>query len=163
MEIWDAYKKDGNKAGFDLCRDNPIPNGLYHIVSEVLVKHIDGSFLLMQRDWNKTGYPGLFEAGASGSILKGETPYQGAVRELREETGINSNDLSFIFTQSNMRNTFYCGFLCITDCSKDSIILQEGETISYRWLSETEFLSFISGTEFVTIQRDRWLPFLDRI
>ncbi|HBN86412.1 MAG TPA: NUDIX hydrolase [Clostridiales bacterium] len=163
MEIWDAYKSDGNKAGFDLYRDRPIPSGFYHTVSEVLVKHTDGSFLLMQRDWNKTGYPGVFEAGASGSILKGETPYQGAVRELKEETGIHSDDLTFIFAQSNMRNTFYYGFLCITDCPKDSIILQKGETISYRWLTKTEFLSFSYGTEFVAIQRDRWLPFLDRI
>ncbi len=163
MEIWDAYKKDGNKAGVDLCRGNPIPKGLYHIAIEVPVIHIDGSFLLMQRDWNKSDHPGLFEVGAGGSILKGETPYQGAVRELREETGIHSDDLTFIFVQSNMRDTFYYGYLCITDCPKDSIILQEGETISYRWLSKSEFLSFMNRPDFVAEQRDRWLPFLDRI
>jgi Isopentenyldiphosphate isomerase len=163
MEVWDAYKKDGNKAGLELYRGNPIPDGLYHIVSEVFVKHIDGSILLMQRDWDKIGYPGLFEAGASGSILKGEIPYQGAVRELKEETGINSDDLTLIFVQTNFRETFFYGFLCVTDCPKDSIILQEGETISYRWLSKTEFLVFINGTEFIDTQRDRWLPFLDRI
>ncbi len=92
MEIWDAYKKDGSLAGCDLYRGKSIPEGLFHIVSEVLVRHIDGTYLLMQRDWNKKGYPGLFDASARGSILKGETPYQGAVRELKEETGISTVD-----------------------------------------------------------------------
>ena len=163
MEIWDAYKKDGNKAGIDLYRGSPIPDGLYHIVCEVFVKHIDGSILVMQRDWNKEEHAGLFEASVSGSILKGETPYQGALRELKEETGIISDDLSFIHAQSNMKDTFYYGYLCITDCPKDSIILQESETISYRWLSKTEFLSFINSMEFMVSQRNRWLPFLDKI
>ena len=163
MEIWNAYTKDGSKTDFDLFRDEPIPNGLYHIVSEVVVRNVDGTFLLMQRDWNKKGYPGYFEPGASGAILKDETPYQGAVRELAEETGIISNDLRFIFAQSNMKNTFYYGFLCITDFPKDLIILQKGETISYRWISETEFLAFMGGAESIKSQRDRWLPFLDKL
>lgn len=163
MEIWDAYKKDGNLAGCDLCRDRPIPKGLFHIVSEVIVKHIDGTYLLMQRDWNKGGYPGLFEAGASGSILKGETACQGGVRELKEETGIISNDLTLIYSQNNMENTFYYGFLCVTDCSKDSIVLQKDETISYRWLNREDFLSFMNGSNFVSTQRNRWVPFLNKV
>lgn len=163
MEIWDSYSKDGNKIDFDLFRNEPIPNGVYHIISEVIVRHIDGTFLLMQRDWNKKGYPGYFEPGASGSILKDETPYQGAVRELAEETGIISTDLTFIFAQNNMVDTFYYGFLCITDCVKNSIVLQKGETISYSWINESEFLSFIRGKKSIESQRNRWLPFLNRL
>ena len=163
MEKWDAYNKDGSKSGFDLLRGAPIPIGAYQIVSEVLVKHVDGSFLLMQRDWNKEGYPGFFEAGASGGVLKGESPYQGAARELFEETGIVSNDLTLVFAQSNMKDTFFYGFLCTANCPKESIVLQEGETISYRWLNEAEFLKFMHGEEFVPTQRERWLPFLNNI
>ena len=42
MEIWDAYLRDGTKAGVDLVRGEPIPEGLYHLVSDVLVRHRDG-------------------------------------------------------------------------------------------------------------------------
>lgn len=35
-EIWDAYDKDGNKLGFDQFRDEPIPEGVYHIVVEII-------------------------------------------------------------------------------------------------------------------------------
>ncbi len=163
MEIWDAYKKDGSLAGCDLYRGKSIPEGLFHIVSEVIVRHIDGTYLLMQRDWNKKSYPGLFDAGARGSILKGETPYQGAVRELKEETGISTVDLTLIYSQSNMKNTFYYGFLCLTDCVKDSIVLQMGETIAYHWMNKEDFLNFIQSSEFVASQKERWLPFINRI
>lgn len=163
MELWDAYRKNGEPAGCDLYRDNKVPEGLFHVVSEVLVKHTDGTYLLMQRDWNKTGYPGYFEAGAGGSVLKGETAYQGAVRELKEETGICADDLTLIYSQSNLINTFYYGFYCVTDCPKDSIVLQKGETVSYRWLNQEEFLTFMNGPEFVPVQKDRWQPFLKNI
>lgn len=130
MEIWDAYKKDGSLAGCDLLREEPIPNGLYHLVCEVLVKHVDGSYLLMQRDFSKEGYPGMFEATAGGSALKGESPVIGAVRELKEETGIATDELIPIYHIMS-HNTIYYGFLCVTDCDKSSVVLQEGETVAY--------------------------------
>ena len=34
-EIWDAYDKDGKKLGFDQFRDEPIPEGIFHIVVEI--------------------------------------------------------------------------------------------------------------------------------
>ena len=72
MEIWDAYFFDGTLAGQDLIRGEPISDGLYHLVSEILVRHIDGDYLLMQRDPRKPNYGRFFEATAGGSALKGE-------------------------------------------------------------------------------------------
>ena len=97
MELWDLYKKDGTPAGIDHIRGEKMPNGLYHIVGGVAVRHVDGTYLLLQRDWNMPGWPGLWELGASGSVLKGESPLQGAVRELYEECGINSGELELLF------------------------------------------------------------------
>ncbi len=163
MEIWDGYSKDGELLGIDLVRDEAIPRGVYHIVSEVYVRHTDGTYLLMQRDWNKIGYPGLFETGACGSILKGETPLQGAVRELAEETGITGGDMTFIYANSNMINTFYYAYLCVVDCDKDSVTLQEGETISYKWISRQELLEIMETDSFIDAKRDRMTPFINSI
>lgn len=163
MELWDAYKKDGTLAGCDIRRGSLIPAGLFHTVCEILVKHIDGSYLLMQRDWNKEGYPGLFEASAGGSVLKGETAFLGALRELKEETGIESDDWTMVYAQNDMKHTFYFGYLCVTDCAKDSVVLQKNETISYRWVSEDDFLKFINGSDCIQSQAKRWRPFLDKI
>ena len=162
MEIWDLYKKDGSPAGVDLVRGETMPEGLYHIVSGVAVRHRDGSYLLMQRDWNKAGFPGMWELGASGSILKGESPLQGAFRELKEETGITATELELIFVvRDNV--TFYHNYLCVIDCPKDSVTLQEGETIAYRWVSREDFLRFMEGDEIVPTQKERWAPYQNKI
>ena len=62
MELWDAYDRNGNKTGEILVRGEPIPEGRYHLVSEVLVRHVDGSSIDCIR------------------------------RELREETGIEGTE-----------------------------------------------------------------------
>lgn len=36
-EIWDAYDAGGDKSGFDLYRDEPAPENVYHIVVEIYV------------------------------------------------------------------------------------------------------------------------------
>ncbi|MBE6054939.1 MAG: NUDIX domain-containing protein [Clostridium sartagoforme] len=164
MEIWDAYYKDESKANCDLIRGEKIPKGLYHLVSEVLVKHVDGSYLLMQRDFNKETYPGKYEATAGGSCLKGETPIQGAFRELKEETGITATSLEEIYHIVNDENqTIVYGYLSIVDCDKDSIILQEGETISYKWMEEKKFLDFVNSDEYASGHGKRLKEYLDNI
>lgn len=160
MELWDAYLPDGRKAGRTLLRGEPVPAGLYHIVSDVLVKHTDGEYLVTQRDLRKETYPGQYEAGASGSILQGETPYEGALRELEEETGIRAERLTFLFATNNLRDTIYYCYLCLTDCDKSSVTLQEGETIAYRWLSERDFFAFLQTEIFAKGERQRWMPYL---
>ena len=140
MEVWDAYDKDFNKiSDVILTREEPIPEGLFHLVSEIIVKHTDGSYLLMQRDKRKH-FGGMWEATAGGSALCGETPAECAARELREETGIETDHLIEI-GQVRSRDTFYVEYLCVTSCKKDSIILQDGETIAYKWVNGNELVS----------------------
>lgn len=88
MEKWDAYNESMNRIeGMSIVRGEPIPNGYFHLVCEILVRHTDGSYLLMQRDTRKP-FGGLWEASADGSVLQGESPKECAIRELEEETGI---------------------------------------------------------------------------
>lgn len=164
MELWDGYNEKCEKIGIDLIRGEGIPQGLFHVVVEVMVIHTDGSYLLMQRDFNKPNSPGLFEAGASGSVIKGETFIEGAKRELREETGIISETLSQIHYSINSHNhTIYIGYLCEWSGDKNLITLQEGETISYKWLSRSDFLTFVKTDSYVAAGRVRLSNYLDRI
>ncbi len=164
MELWDAYTRDEVRTGEKLVRDEPIPDGLYHLVSEILVRHMDGDFLLMQRDPNKKAYPGYWESTAGGSALVGEGSIDCAKRELYEETGIAQGSLTQIsYEIAESIHTIYRGYLCITDVAKDSIRLQETETTAYRWLHPDEFCAFartsgIAG--MIDHQKKRMLPFL---
>ena len=162
MEVWDGYFIDGTLANQDLVRGEPIPKGLYHLSCDVLVRHVDGDYLLMRRDTRKPNYGGYYEATAGGSALKGEDKVSCAKRELLEETGISANDFTEI-GQNTSHDTIYCSFLCVTDCDKSSILLQEGETISYKWVSENDFISFVNSDEMIDIQRDRYYEYLVRM
>ena len=107
-------------------------------------------------------FPGLFEAGAGGSVLKGEGPYEAAVRELKEETGIEARALKQIYF-SRSRDTLYYGYLCITGWDKKAVVLQEGETISYLWITVRDFLKFVESEKYVWTQKERMEGYLDAL
>ena len=45
IEKWDAYDKYFNKiADGSLIRGEVIPDGVYHLVGEIIVKHTDGTY-----------------------------------------------------------------------------------------------------------------------
>lgn len=155
MELWDAYNKDFEKVnGTTLIRGEMIPNGLYHLVCDVLVKQTDGTFLLMQRDPRKH-FGGMWEATAGGSALLGESPLECAKRELAEETGIISSQLTKVGTVIS-KDTIYVEFLCITDWNKNDITLQDGETVAYRWVSR-EVLLHMKKDELVTERMQKFI------
>ena len=125
MEVWDAYKGFEKIEGITLIRGEAIPDGVYHLVSDVIVRHADGTYLLMQRDSRKH-FGGMWEATAGGSALTGEGSLACAIRELREETGIESEELTEVGRVVS-HDTIYVEFLCVTEWPKDKILLQEGE------------------------------------
>lgn len=157
MEKWNAYTRDGKLTDEILVRDEAIPEGLYHLVCEVLVRHVDGSYLLMKRANTKPVYPGWYEATAGGSALVGEDKFDCVKRELKEETGIECNEFQEIgcLIFENSQSIFY-NFVCMVDCDKDAIVLQEGETEGYRWLSEEEFIVFVNSDEMIDRQKERY-------
>lgn len=145
MEIWDGYLKDGSLANVDLVRGEPIPNGLYHMVCDIIVRHTDGTYLLMQRDRHKH-FGEMWEASAGGSALKGESPLECAIRELKEETGIISNDLQELGRSINhSRQTIYVEYFCLTDQDKSAVILQKGETQDYKWVDRETLVDMRKG------------------
>ncbi|WP_291734924.1 NUDIX hydrolase [Clostridium sp.] len=151
MELWDGYNENEEKIGIDIVRGSKIKNGVFHAVVNVIVYHDDGTYLLMQRDWSKPNNPGLWEAGASGSVIKGEKFLDAAKRELFEETGIKADNLELIYTvKKPYKGTFYKVHICKCNIKKDSIILQEGETIDYKWVTKDEFIKTIELDNFIT-------------
>ena len=157
MEIWDGYLSDGSLAGVDLVRGEPIPDGIYFLAVEILVRHTDGDYLLMQRDYNKPAFPGYFEATAGGAAQKGETPLAAAKRELFEETGIKCDDFYEVaFNIIDRGHAFFHSFLCEVDCDKSSVSLLEGETEDYKWVSEQEFIDFINSEDVIDTQKGRY-------
>lgn len=156
-ELWDAYNHMFKKIkGMTLVRGEDLPDGIYHLVCDTVVKHIDGSYLLMQRDFEKH-HGGMWELTAGGSALQGEEPLDCAKRELKEETGLTAVNLEELGrVVHNAHRSLYVEYLCVTDCDKDSIVLQKGETIDYKWVNRNELFK-MGNCEFVS---DRMLIFI---
>jgi mutator protein MutT len=157
MEIWDAYDKHGNKLGFDQLRGEPIPEDVYHIVVEIYSITENNEILITQRHPNKS-WPLKWEI-TGGSILKGESPEEGAIRELREETGIEvaDSDLNFVYNYIPRGSpSIYKCFVVFVNKEKTKIYLQEGETIAYRYLAYEEFKEFIKTNNYVDLLRERF-------
>ncbi len=165
MEIWDLYDERGNKTGetWERSRAAGIPEGRYHIVCDILIRHQDGDFLLTLRDRRKDMYPGCWEASAGGAVLAGETPEEGARREMLEETGLQAEKLERIgITRNPEKRSVIYAFLALVDCAKDSVRLQAGETIDSRWVEKSAFLQLIREEPVLKIQYSRYRPYLEK-
>ena len=135
-EIWDLYDLEGRKTGetWERSRAAEIPEGRVHIVCDILIRHRDGDFLLTRRDPNKKPYPGCLEASAGGSALAGETPEEGARREMKEETGLEAGPLELI-----------------------------SETVDYMWVDYPTLMKLITEDEVLQVQYPRYKPYLDQL
>ena len=156
MELWDAYTRNGVKTGGVLVRGQKMWPGIYHLVCEVLVRHVDGSFLCMIRSRHTPNYPLYPECTAGGSALMGESALDCIRRELREETGIEWEDFEEVgYCVREKDQCLFYSYLANVDWPKDRITLQEGETEDYQWLSEEAFIELLNSGRMIPGQPDR--------
>lgn len=90
MEKWDLYTKYRENTGKTHIRGEVIPDGFYHLVVHVWIRNRKGEFLISQRSANRPTYALMWEC-VGGSVLKGESSIEGALREVKEEVGLNLN------------------------------------------------------------------------
>lgn len=100
MELWDLYDENRNPIGREHIRGNEIPDGCYHLVVHVWICNSEGKYLISQRSANRPNLPLMWET-VGGSVLKGEKSLQGAIREVKEEVGIDviGTENNLVFSQ----------------------------------------------------------------
>ena len=87
-EIWDLYNENRELLGKDHIRGEQLPIDGYHLVVHVWIRNSKGEYLISQRSANRPTHPLMWEC-VDGSVVKGEDSLQGALREAKEEIGID--------------------------------------------------------------------------
>lgn len=87
MEVWDLYNKNREIIGSQV-RGEPLPDDGYHLVVHVWIKNKKGEYLISRRSKTRILHPLMWEC-VGGSVLKGESSLDGALRETKEEVGID--------------------------------------------------------------------------
>ena len=148
MELWDLYDKDRKPLNRTHVRGEAFAEGEYYVSCEIWVRNSKGEFLITKRHPDKKA--GNLWEFAGGGTLAGETTTQSAVRELKEETGIQSQETELqLFATYQHKNYFLDLFLLNKDVEISDIVLQPGETIDAKWASEETILQMIDNEEFV--------------
>ena len=100
MELWDLYTENRELTDKTHIRGKEIPEGYYHLVVHVWIRNSKGEYLISQRSATRPTFPLMWET-VGGSVLAGEDSLTAALREAKEEVGLDLLPKSgrLLFTQ----------------------------------------------------------------
>lgn len=113
MELFDIVDENGNPTGKIVKRTEAHEKGIRHRTAHVWIMryyHHKEEVLLQKRAMNKDSFPGRYDTSSAGHVPAGAAPLDSAIRELKEELGINAKPEDLIFAgkfQVNYEKTFH--------------------------------------------------------
>lgn len=150
MEYWDVYDKKGKWKKRAIRKGERLKNDEYHIIVEGWILRDDGNFIIQRRALDKKSFAGMWYCSAGGSVISGETPKEGMVREFREELGIDISEeelhLKRIITE---KNTIFYIFLVRKNISLDEIKLQEEEVMDVDLADPNKIRKMVEDKTFI--------------
>lgn len=157
IEVWDLYDKNRNLTGQEHVRGaGPIPDNQYHLVVHVWLRNSEGKYLIAQRAAHRESNPLMWEC-QGGSVLKGESSLDGALREVFEEVGVRLDPQSGTLVFSHLRDVVngvrfgdimdvwlftYDGAASLGDATTD-------EVADTKWLTVDEIKQLYNEGKFV--------------
>ncbi len=87
-ELLDIWDEEGRPTGRTALKSEVHRQGWYHPTVHIWFYTATGQVLLQLRAAGKDTYPGLWDVSVAGHLGAGESPVNGALREIREEIGL---------------------------------------------------------------------------
>lgn len=118
-------------------------------IATIFFQNSSNEILIQKRSKEKNGKYGI----TSGHVEKNEEAKCGAIREIKEELGIDieEKDLKLFFNtkiQENVYNLYYIK----KDIENDNFHLQKKEVESVKWCNQQEVENLIKRNEFFETQ-----------
>lgn len=151
MEYWDLYNYDGKKKNKKAIRGSKLNDDEFHLVVNAWLINSEGNFLITQRSENKS-HPLMWEC-TGGSALMGENSLQAAIREVKEELGLDVSEKEAIFIGKTRRFYKNCPdilhvWLFKIDASLSEVKIQEEEVNDVMWASKKTIFSLFNKNMF---------------
>lgn len=160
MEKRDLYDINRNLTGETIYKGDSIPDGKFILVVLSFIQNSKGEFLIQKRSVQKHG-----KYGSTGGHAKtGETSIQAMMTEINEEIGLNVNEdeLHLVYSgREDEDKIFFDLYYMKKDFSTNSLILQEEEVESVKWMTVDEIKQLISTNEFLDSNVDEFYKILD--
>lgn len=156
-ELWDLYTRDKKVSGkFHTRGVWPIPDGYYHMVMHAWIRNSKGEYLISQRAATRPSHPLEWEC-VGGSVIKGETSLESAIREIKEEVGLDllPSDGELVFTKIRDRiGNLECRdimevYLFHYDGDVDLEKSTTDEVTQVRWMTVDEIKELFNRKEMV--------------
>ena len=158
MEIFDIVDEKGMPTGETVERSIAHRDGILHrtahiwIVEKVITGYGDNTgrtykLLMQKRSMNKDSFPGQLDTSSAGHIHAGDEPLESAVREVKEQLGldITPEDLRFAGTfrikfkgefhdEPFLDNEVAFMYVYFGDVDVKNIVVQPEEVESIEWV-----------------------------
>lgn len=146
MEILDIVDQSDRVIG-QSSRDRIHAEGMIHRATHMLVYDSRDRLFIQQRSFQKDNDPGLWDSSAAGHVDAGETYLDCAVRELREELGLNlmPGDLKQLFKLPPRPETGMEFAMVYSVCTDQAMTLDPDEVIGGKWLTANEIDDWVQS------------------
>ncbi|MDY3902883.1 NUDIX hydrolase [Peptoniphilus sp.] len=150
MEYWDVYNKKGKWKRRVIRKGERLKNNEYHIIVEGWILRDDGNFIIQRRALEKKSFAGMWYCSAGGSVISGETPKEGMIREFKEELGIDIDSDELRLKRIIIdKNTIFYIYLVHKNISIDDITLQAEEVMAVDIADPVKIKKMIEDKTFI--------------
>lgn len=151
MEIIDLYDCKKQKLNKTMIRSEGEPeDGEFKLSVHTWILNSKGELLIQKRNKNLKRNPGKW-AFTGGAVDTNETSLDGAIREVKEELGVNVHNDEIEYLLSFKREKgFVDVWLVKKDIPIEEIVLQKEEVSEAKWVSLEKLMDLIEKGEMVT-------------
>ena len=163
MEMVDKYNNK-RQALNKVTERNVKIDGEYRQSVHTWIQNSKGEFLIQTRTPNKNHFPNMWSQ-TGGGVDTGETPLQAALRECKEELGIdiNTNNIELILS-FRRKYDFVDVWLVKQDVDISTLKLQEDEVADVKWATIEEIRDLMKSgnlAKSINIYFDMFLNLLN--
>lgn len=176
MELFDVLDNKGNYTGKTKPRAEVHRDGDWHKAVHIWIMNNRGQVLIQKRSPQKDSHPNEWDISAAGHLSAGETSIGTAIKEMREELGVQVQeaDFKYLFTFVSqsvqqggvfINNEFEDVYLLKLDLDISKLVLQKEEVSEVKWIDQKDLSEVYEkkDTSFVQHQEEyaKLLTFLD--